>query len=292
MESSKNVGMAPAFRFHSYGKCGFHIGWIVAALVVASFPTGGFAESFPYSVDAAFENRIYPDSPSSATKSGAVTFFNGHVTRVNSPQAPNNGVAFLVNSAFGQPVASSGFPSAFLCDQTTAYNIWLQQYFPETIYFDPYQALDKWGFGANPDGDNLPNLVEYGLALDPTNPDFTPPITAQLTSVSGTNRLKIIYRRRSNDPNLVFHWFVSTDLIHWQPAEPDLGLIGSTPISSIQEGVTYLESSPVSSTSARFYRLSVAYAQAEPPCVSLAPLSGGFAVELANSTVAPSLGKR
>lgn len=167
---------------------------------------------------------------------------------MDDPAIPKNGVTSLVNSAFGQPVASSDHPSDFLCDQVTSYQFWLKQVFPESTWLDPYRALDGWGFGADPDGDGLLNLAEYGHALDPTTPDFISPISAQITNFNGASRLKIICRRRANEPNIIFNWFASTDLIHWQPADANLSLIGSTPIDSTTEESAYVETSAMSST--------------------------------------------
>src|SRR6185436_15115560 len=99
------------------------------------------------------------------------------------------GSRWLVNSAFGQPVASIGNPSSFFCDQATGYQDWLTQFFPENVYLDPARALTDWGMQSDPGGNGIPNFVEFALGLSPFTQSRGPFIVMQKGFALGTNRI-------------------------------------------------------------------------------------------------------
>ncbi len=68
----------------------------------------------------------------------------------------------------------------------------------------------------DPDGDGLPNLVEFALASDPGSPASGPLTRADLVVDAGRTYLGFVYRRPKNAPaNLVFTVTASTALTPW-----------------------------------------------------------------------------
>lgn len=85
------------------------------------------------------------------------------------------------------------------------------------MHYEDWPALqnlppDQRGPGDDPDGDGLPNLLEFALARDPGNPDAEPP-TRMLTG--GDGPAEFVFRRDSRLIDLVLAIEVSTDLSTW-----------------------------------------------------------------------------
>ena len=80
------------------------------------------------------------------------------------------------------------------------------------------------GDDADPDGDGLPNLLEYALNLAPLAPDgATPsahPSATPVTLGSGEPGLAFAYRRNRHAADLAYTIEVSTDLESWSTAAP------------------------------------------------------------------------
>ena len=62
-----------------------------------------------------------------------------------------------------EQLAASGVEVAY----KTTFDEWQKQYFTEQDLIDPNKESTLWGHRANPDGDSLPNLVEFFMGLDP-----------------------------------------------------------------------------------------------------------------------------
>jgi hypothetical protein len=84
--------------------------------------------------------------------------------------------------------------------------------------FDSAQLLDSSvsGDAADPDGDQLENLLEYALGREPFVRD-PPPVLAGIESVSGTNRLVLTFTQPEPPPaDVACQSEFSTDLILWR----------------------------------------------------------------------------
>jgi hypothetical protein len=77
---------------------------------------------------------------------------------------------------------------------------------PQDLWHDEYFAWmgdpDAEGDRADPDGDDMPNLLEYGLGRDPTNALYTPAFTMNLCSTTTPKRVQIDYAVATNAPDV------------------------------------------------------------------------------------------
>jgi len=69
------------------------------------------------------------------------------------------------------------------------------------------------GANADPDGDQLPNLIEYAMNLDPKNPGIAP-----VTSGIESNYLSISATKNTAATDITWSAEVSADLANWSPA--------------------------------------------------------------------------
>lgn len=105
-------------------------------------------------------------------------------------------------------------------------------------------ALDN----ADPDGDGIPNLLEYALGTVPNSSASRPNVESQISAL----KLQMTFGRVA-DPALTYEVWVSTDLVDW----------GSAPVwsSSGSENtpgeVTFTDSVNITETPRRFLRLRV-----------------------------------
>jgi hypothetical protein len=79
-------------------------------------------------------------------------------------------------------------------------------------------------FQADPDGDGLPNLLEYALAHAPLVADASP--SSYVVQTDGTGRLQLGFLRHRAD--LVYTVEASSDLLTWTPIATDPGTISPT----------------------------------------------------------------
>ncbi|MFY7818841.1 MAG: lamin tail domain-containing protein [Akkermansiaceae bacterium] len=110
---------------------------------------------------------------------------------------------------------------------------------------------------ADNDADNIPNLLEMALGRDPRVTEFSPPLSAEKTMISGKNHMLLNFRHRSNAPHLSISpessdtldtgsWNSAGLMLHQQPVAHGDGTQTST----------YLDTTPLSAKPKKFYRLS------------------------------------
>jgi hypothetical protein len=88
------------------------------------------------------------------------------------------------------------------------------------------------GNDADPDGDGLPNLIEYALGLDPNSPSTAP--APQV--VGGTLSITYTVNLLATDANLVAEW--SGDLANWGNAGIALETLGETgPLRTVRASI-------------------------------------------------------
>lgn len=154
---------------------------------------------------------------------------------------------------------------------TTAYSpeTSTKPYIPATIsgwnytYFGTETATGNAAPTADPDGDNIPNLLEYAFGLNPitVNDRSSQPITATQL-VNGTNTLTITFIRNKNATDLTYTVEVTNDpTTGWTSINPlltsnQVNLLDNTPSTGLQT-ITVKDIQAASAASQRFIRLRV-----------------------------------
>jgi hypothetical protein len=119
---------------------------------------------------------------------------------------------------------------------------------------NPVQAV------ADADNDNIPNLMEYALGLDPNNPaDAQDGMTVSLTTIGENQYLLLQYKRRTASPALPLYYVpeVSSDGQTWSS---DAGHLSQTSVVALDpdfDWVTVQDLTPTTPSAARFVRLRV-----------------------------------
>ena len=140
--------------------------------------------------------------------------------------------------------------------------VWLTSNFNEADLENPALENTVWGDSANPDGDALDNLMEYGLGRNPN--DGTDGEDAISLSVSedggspGSYYHSVTFTRRTNDPSLSLFPEVSGDAVTWSSDSSDIAEEGAAqPAGTGLETITFRDQTTVTPGSPRFFRLRV-----------------------------------
>lgn len=129
-------------------------------------------------------------------------------------------------------------------------------------YQSPYAA---WAAGrslagtdaeatADPDGDGLPNLLEYALGLDPIQ--NTGEVGKPVVSRSG-DALTLTYIRRIEAPDLTYLVEVSSDLVIWDSGTDAIEQVSVTTLDATRQEIVVRDRTSLSSSPKRFIRLRV-----------------------------------
>jgi hypothetical protein len=101
------------------------------------------------------------------------------------------------------------------------YNLW------RTSHFAWMGDPEGEGDTVDPESDDIPNLLEYGLGRDPTNALYTPACTMNLCSTTTPKRVQIHYAVATNAPDVDVEIVRTEDLlapdwrtnnVTWSPA--------------------------------------------------------------------------
>jgi hypothetical protein len=122
------------------------------------------------------------------------------------------------------------------------YQRWKFEYFTEA---EIYQSQMSWP-EEDPDGDNVPNLLEYALGSSPRSPG----VEALPVLETGQDTISLVYRKNPNLADVAWVVEVSEDLKIWSPLGDDL--------IRVEDGVEIRRATvPVSSIGQRFLRLKL-----------------------------------
>lgn len=85
---------------------------------------------------------------------------------------------------------------------------WRADHFSGEDLGDPLKEATVWGGNADPDGDGVPNVMEYARGTDPNSPAVSP---GTISFESG-EKVRITFRMRADDPELNFVLEATEDL--------------------------------------------------------------------------------
>jgi lysophospholipase L1-like esterase len=88
---------------------------------------------------------------------------------------------------------------------------------------------------ADPDGDGLPNLLEYALGLDPLTPAAQPPLEPSLTPLLPHSLTLTFLRAR---PELTYEVLASSDLATWDVIDTNPGQVSDTAPVTVTDSVS------------------------------------------------------
>lgn len=114
---------------------------------------------------------------------------------------------------------------------------------------------------ADPDGDGLPNRLEYALGTAPEA--FTPPAERPRIEITGTGEVQFIHRRQMAAEDLEYQVWLSEDLINWHHNGDGSGqsvtepVAPATPNGDGTETVTVRAASGFTNANQLFFRLRV-----------------------------------
>jgi Big-like domain-containing protein len=132
---------------------------------------------------------------------------------------------------------------------------WRATYFTAADLQNPAKEATVWGDFADPDNDGRHNLMEFALGLNPLGSEPQELVfVTQIVNQSGNQYLTLTYNSRIAEPLLQYVTEVSADNVTWSATAQRTANIQVNPQF---ERVTYQDTVPITSETARFMRLRV-----------------------------------
>ena len=119
-------------------------------------------------------------------------------------------------------------------------------------HFNSPDATGAAADTADPDGDRLPNLVEYGLGLQPLLADGAGALTSQWFDAAGARYLSLRVARDQQHSDLLYSVEASSDLFSWSAA--GTAILADTPTLLHVRDLTPTDAAP---GGRRFLRLRI-----------------------------------
>ena len=149
------------------------------------------------------------------------------------------------------------WPTNDLFGTTLSYDAWRENHFAVSERGDVSISGDT----ADPDGDGVPNLLEYAFGTDPRSATSHVQPTGSLVSAEGRPYFALTFRRLILGYEVNYDAEVSNDLTTWSTL-PGTNLVGEPLFNSDgTKTVTVRDSDPVAATTQRFLRLRVSRQQ-------------------------------
>jgi hypothetical protein len=116
------------------------------------------------------------------------------------------------------------------------------------------------GPAADPDGDDIPNVLEYAFHLSPLIPDAVAQPEIPTDDISDAPLPGIYFRRPRSATDLTYQVETSTDLIHWHyNGEPgvDPPFTAQIVVHDVYEEATFMLTNPPAADQRVFFRVKV-----------------------------------
>lgn len=214
-----------------------------------------------YAVEGPFRNG--PGSPpfsAALTDQGGLEIEDGtswSVVPDTAEDIPSGFFSSRISTATPWILSVTGWDNSLPPEDFAA---WLRLYFPPTDIVDPQRS----GSLADPDGDGLPNLIEYALNLDPTfaeRPTMEPDTglrglpLVRVEEVAENPRLTIEFVRRTSASGAGISYTpeFSSDLENWETAGTEI----VTAINPRWERIKFVDAQALDDPPRRFARLRV-----------------------------------
>lgn len=184
-------------------------------------------------------------------RKGVVVVYNATTVGLDS-----NGNSMTV-SALWDPIVSTldairRWPAHDLFPATLSYDAWRAQHFSESELADPTLSGDA----ADPDGDGLPNLLEYASGGDPRTRSEVPRLFVRANGFGDQTGWRLSYRRLLLAHEVDYAVETSSDLKVWTPFAGD----EDEPVLNEDGTITAqirVDSAGAQAADARFFRLRV-----------------------------------
>ena len=151
----------------------------------------------------------------------------------------------------GPIAAITTWPANDLFPTTLSYDAWREQHCTTAELDEP----DVSGDDVDPDGDRLPNLLEYASGFDPKVANAGGQPTGSFVTVEGQRYFALTFRRLMLGYELNYIVEASNDLATWSPVSEPVGQPRLNDDGTLT--VTIRDQAPVSATAQRFLRLRV-----------------------------------
>jgi len=181
---------------------------------------------------------------------GSVTFGDAHAAQTTATFSEVGTYVLRLTASDGQVT---------ICDDVTIMDSPWETWRFDHFTIDELANPDTSGDQADPDGDGLPNLLEYALNLDPWATDATRGFTGTIERGAGTGESYLVVRftRRKEPSDLACQIQMSSDLKNWS-ASPDLVQELLPPIddgNGITETARFRLRTPANQSPQQFLRL-------------------------------------
>lgn len=195
------------------------------------------------------------------TTGGTLTWANGDTAAktitvpITGDGSSEGAESFVVH--LGQPLRNStplGAVQRATVNVTTAFDSW------RSTFFTPLELANSGisGDAADPDGDGLSNLLEFGFNLNPLLAGNGAAQTMAVQNVGGSNYLTLTFKRRTPALDLIYTAQTNPGTLHAGDWLGDAVMVGS-PVSHGDgtETVTFRDTTALSSAPRRFMRVQV-----------------------------------
>ena len=136
----------------------------------------------------------------------------------------------------------------------TPYSTWQSKYFTSAQLANAAVS----GNAADPDGDGIPNLLEYALNLSPTTPSVAGLPTVGQTVVSGSSYLTLAFTKVIADTDITYVPQVSGGLAAWNSGASYVATVSTTNnADGLTQTVVVRDLTPMAGAGQRFIRLAV-----------------------------------